>query len=293
MAEFKKSKKKNFRKRRNSSDSDIGSDPEIETSTKLGDIKELQKTRERQKGVDIVGLALGKKIPKTEERDSHDPFKMQTGGYIDMKALKSSGTQLTEEEKEAIGTAFAAETNKRDEDAEMQKFVEEELKRRKGHVTEDGLRPGQSNVSGNKLFELPDQLKSITSRFKKSEDMLSSQMLSGIPEIDLGIDAKIRNIEETEEAKQRLIEERRRKKDKISEFVPTNMAVNFVQHNRFTIEDAKPASKKEEPVPAKKAKVGEADRPGQAYVAQWIQHWTAILATLVGTRSPTRFFFPL
>ncbi|WAQ97400.1 TLS1-like protein [Mya arenaria] len=238
MAEFKKSKKKNFRKRRNSSDSDIGSDPEIETSTKLGDIKELQKTRERQKGVDIVGLALGKKIPKTEERDS-----------------------LTEEEKEAIGTAFAAETNKRDEDAEMQKFVEEELKRRKGHVTEDGLRPGQSNVSGNKLFELPDQLKSITSRFKKSEDMLSSQMLSGIPEIDLGIDAKIRNIEETEEAKQRLIEERRRKKDKISEFVPTNMAVNFVQHNRFTIEDAKPASKKEEPVPAKKAKVGEADRP--------------------------------
>jgi len=29
------------------------------------------------------------------------------------------GTELTEEEKEAIGTAFAAETNKRDEDAEM------------------------------------------------------------------------------------------------------------------------------------------------------------------------------
>lgn len=47
--------------------------------------------------------------------------------------------------------------------------------------------------------------------------------------------AKIRNIEETEEARQRLIEERRRKKDQISEFVPTNMAVNFVQHNRCKI----------------------------------------------------------
>lgn len=31
----------------------------------------------------------------------------------------SRGTVLTEEEKEAIGTTFAAETNKRDEDAEM------------------------------------------------------------------------------------------------------------------------------------------------------------------------------
>jgi hypothetical protein len=38
--------------------------------SKLGDIKELQKSRERQKGVNIVGLALGKKIPKTEDVDS-------------------------------------------------------------------------------------------------------------------------------------------------------------------------------------------------------------------------------
>lgn len=44
--------------------------------------------------------------------------------------------------------------------------------------------------------------------------------------------AKIRNIEKTEEAKQRLHQERLNKKDDISVFVPTNIAVNFVQHNR-------------------------------------------------------------
>lgn len=44
--------------------------------------------------------------------------------------------------------------------------------------------------------------------------------------------AKIKNIEETEEAKQKLIKERMKKKEDVSEFVPTNMAVNFVQHNR-------------------------------------------------------------
>ena len=58
-------------------------------------------------------------------------------------------------------------------------------------------------------------------------------MLSGIPEVDLGIDAKIRNIEATEEAKQRIIEEQRNKKSRgPTEMVPTNMAVNFMLHSR-------------------------------------------------------------
>jgi len=44
--------------------------------------------------------------------------------------------------------------------------------------------------------------------------------------------AKIPNIEATEEAKLKLLWERHSKKDGPSHFVPTNMAVNFVQHNR-------------------------------------------------------------
>lgn len=44
--------------------------------------------------------------------------------------------------------------------------------------------------------------------------------------------AKIRNIEATEEAKLKLLWDKHRKKDGPSQFVPTNMAVNFVQHNR-------------------------------------------------------------
>ena len=44
---------------------------------------------------------------------------------------------------------------------------------------------------------------------------------------------KIRNIEATEEAKQKLLRESQSKKDSgIVDFVPTNMAVNFMQHNR-------------------------------------------------------------
>ena len=65
--------------------------------------------------------------------------------------------------------------------------------------------------------------------------MLSSQMLSGIPEVDLGIDEKIRNIEATDAAKRKAAEERlrRAKSGAPSAFVPSNLAVNFKHHNRF------------------------------------------------------------
>lgn len=85
------------------------------------------------------------------------------------------------------------------------------------------------------LLSLPEHLR--VSSVHRSEEMLSNQMLSGIPEVDLGIDAKIKNIEATEEAKMKLLWERHNKKDGPSQFVPTNMAVNFVQHNRFNIEN--------------------------------------------------------
>lgn len=45
--------------------------------------------------------------------------------------------------------------------------------------------------------------------------------------------AKIKNIISTEEAKAKLLaEQRNKKKDHGTSFVPTNIAVNYVQHNR-------------------------------------------------------------
>lgn len=80
------------------------------------------------------------------------------------------------------------------------------------------------------MLSLPEHLR--VSSTHRSEEMLSNQMLNGIPEVDLGIEAKIRNIEATETAKEKLIQEQKNKKSAPSHFVPTNMAVNFVQHNR-------------------------------------------------------------
>lgn len=39
-----------------------------------------------------------------------------------------------------------------------------------------------------KLYELPEHLKNLVPSKKRKEDMISNQMLSGIPEVDLGIE---------------------------------------------------------------------------------------------------------
>ena len=68
----------------------------------------------------------------------------------------------------------------------------------------------ERNVSGLSMkmkyvkeIKLPSNFLKI---FQQSEEMLSSQMLSGITEVDLGIDEKIRNIEATDAAKRKAAE---------------------------------------------------------------------------------------
>lgn len=156
---------------------------------------------------------------------------------VNMQALKSGKIKEVDDAYDVgIGTQFSAETNKRDEDEEMMKYIEEQLQKRKGVKKIDDKKESENNdrkyltPEEAALYALPDHLRQSSSH--RSEEMLSNQMLNGIPEVDLGIEAKIKNIEATEEAKQKLLIDQKNKKDGPSQFVPTNMAVNFMQHNR-------------------------------------------------------------
>lgn len=52
---------------------------------------------------------------------------------VNMQALKTGKLkQIDDAYDTGIGTQFSVETNKRDEDEEMMKFIEEELSKRKG-----------------------------------------------------------------------------------------------------------------------------------------------------------------
>ena len=158
---------------------------------------ELQKLRKRSHGVNVVTLASGKKVTKVDElvNSDPDPFKLKSGGLLTIEKAK----QAAKVEKEAedgidnIGTQFSKETRVRDEDEEMRKFIEIEMKKRRGN-NQDQEETGDKFLTpeDKALMSLPEHLKK--SHSKKNEEMLSSTMLSGIPEVDLGIEEKIRNI---------------------------------------------------------------------------------------------------
>ncbi|KAG7477261.1 hypothetical protein MATL_G00092300 [Megalops atlanticus] len=251
---------KNFRRRRPDSDEEEDEETATEVRSKLDEAKEVQSLRKRPNGVSVISLLVGEKLPLEAEIED-DPFKLKTGGVVDMKKVKDRNRDMTEDETDLnLGTSFSAETNRRDEDADMMKYIETELKKKKGLVETEEQKVKVKNAE-DQLYELPENIN--VSSAKKTEEMLSNQMLSGIPEVDLGIDAKIKNIISTEEAKAKLLaEQRNKKKDSGTSFVPTNIAVNYVQHNRFYHEDVNaPARRHREEPKARPLRVGDTEKP--------------------------------
>lgn len=71
------------------------------------------------------------------------------------------------------------------------KYIEEQLSKRKGKVKVDGEvsaseDPKYCSPEEAALQAVPDYLRASSTH--RSEEMLSNQMLSGIPEVDLGIE---------------------------------------------------------------------------------------------------------
>lgn len=251
---------KTFRRRRADSESESDEQDSEDVRVKLEEAKEVQSLRRRLKGVSAGALLVGEKVEEKTTLEE-DPFQGHTGGVVDMKKLKERNKNRIHEEKDLnLGTSFLAETNRRDGDTDMMKYINTELKKRKG-IVQNEERKVKRKTAEDCLYELPESIR--VSSAKKTEEMLSNQMLSGIPEVDLGIEAKIKNIISTEDAKARLLaEQQSKKKDSQASFVPTNMAVNYVQHNRFYHEDFHtPVRKHKEEPKARPLRVGDTEKP--------------------------------
>ncbi|XKL61413.1 hypothetical protein PGB90_008470 [Kerria lacca] len=237
---------------------------------KIEEMKIIQKLRDRPHGINLMTL-LPENKDIEDEIPVRDRFKVKTGGLIDMNSIKEGVSNVDDAYDTGIGTQFSAETNKRDEDDEMMKYIEDQLKKRKKKFANNNEFNSETHNKGVNYFSpeeaalqaLPNHLR--ISSGHHSEEMLSNQMLSGIPEVDLGIDAKIKNIEATEEAKLKLLWERQNQKDGPSAFVPSNMAVNFVQHNRFNVDDGVVSKREREEIfHKKKSEKRSADKEQRA-----------------------------
>ncbi|KJE94118.1 hypothetical protein CAOG_004806 [Capsaspora owczarzaki ATCC 30864] len=192
-------------------------------------MKELQRFRQRKSGVTPAGLALGQRVKSVAEEllAASDPFKLKSGGgLVDKAAIRvkdrDRDRDADDDKNFSLTSTFSHETKARDEDKMMLSYIDEQLAIRRGTNANDNA--NNANDPTAQLYVVPKNLEATSALKNVSEDSISSALLSGIPEVDLGVQSRIRNIEETEKARIELEQKR----------LSGNQSSNVVlHHHRF------------------------------------------------------------
>ncbi|KAG6910768.1 hypothetical protein DXG01_007655 [Tephrocybe rancida] len=185
-------------------------DNDEEPNLPLADLIELRKLRRSRQGIDVTKLnkedvRKKKKRPREEEGDQ---------GGLKKGARDREEEEEDDEEKEARARRvvrannFTQQTNALDVDKHMMAYIEENLKIRSKPKDDSDDEKGPPDPQ-EELYNLADRWK--VDKQKPTEDgsvTNSLTMLTAIPEVDLGMDARLKNIEETEKAKRVVAEER-------------------------------------------------------------------------------------
>ncbi|KAI4301619.1 hypothetical protein L6164_034879 [Bauhinia variegata] len=223
MEEPKQQKKKNYRKRSAPDEEEDKngevvkndeSDDERERRLALEEIKLLQKQRERKYGIPAnpslpteSGIA-GALAAKTTEKNDGD------GGDKDELVLQDT---------------FAQETAVMVEDPNMIQYIEQELAKKRGRkVDANDQVENELKRAEDELYKIPEHLKVK----RRNSEESSTQWTTGIAEIQLPIEYKLRNIEETEAAKKLLQEKRLIGRTKSEFNIPSSYSADYFQRGR-------------------------------------------------------------
>ncbi|VDP03010.1 unnamed protein product, partial [Heligmosomoides polygyrus] len=163
---------------------------------RIDDIRELQKARERKNGLTEIECAVGKKKAAALE----DGIQM-AGGTMALTGKQKARIEAAGIEA-GIREQFEKETMLRDEHEELRKFIDQGLRGDEGSSSEQ--QQSTAMDESDVLMRAASKLKGF--RSEASNELLSEHMLAGIPEVDLGINARISNILETEKKKSELLE---------------------------------------------------------------------------------------
>ncbi|GMH24461.1 hypothetical protein Nepgr_026304 [Nepenthes gracilis] len=201
---------KNFRKRRieETTVQENGSEDEEERRLVLEEVKLLQKQRERKSGIPANPVSL-------------------SSGVIAKLSDKAEGDG--EKEELVLQDTFAQETAVMVEDPNMLKYVDQELAKKRGkNVIARDQAENDLKSAEDELYNIPDHLKVR----KRNSEESSTQWTTGIAEVQLPIEYKLRNIEETEAAKKLLHERRLMSKTKTESSFPSSHSTDYFQRGK-------------------------------------------------------------
>ncbi|CAL1353131.1 unnamed protein product [Linum trigynum] len=241
-------KKKNFRKRTfpEMTNPETGNltipTPAYQTTKKNAEVKFLQKQRERKFGIPALpasqsGSSLAKKLT-----DKNDAVAAAAGG---------GGATAGEGEKEelVLQDTFAQEIAVMVEDPNMLKYVEQELAKKRGkNLDLDGQVENELTRAEDELYKVPEHLSNdvvlLVMTFEHLLEWLvrlkgvtqKRALPNGLQElqkIQLPIEYKLKNIEETEAAKKLLQEKRLMGRTKTSDLnIPSSYSADYFQRGR-------------------------------------------------------------
>ncbi|KAJ1975816.1 hypothetical protein H4R34_004195 [Dimargaris verticillata] len=179
----------------------------------LDDLLTLRRLRRKQAGVDVDTLSKGDR--RSKKHKAHQQQQQQQQDTSNLKEDENADDEGTA--KPTVLGTFTTQSNALDVDKHMMAYIEQEMKRRRregqgNSSDEDGYEDANTKplvASRNlhdELYQLPAHLQVESQPIKEGSALLSSALLSAIPEVDLGIESKLRNIESTEQAKRQVRE---------------------------------------------------------------------------------------
>ncbi|KAL2556543.1 Hepatocellular carcinoma-associated antigen 59 [Forsythia ovata] len=213
-------KTKNFRKRSTAVAEEEDSDQERRLA--LEEVKFLQRQRERKSGIPALPTATQAAATVGAEASN-----VSTGGLVRKVSDKNEGDG--EKDDLVLQDTFAQETAVMVEDPNMLRYVEQELAKKRGRNI-DATNQVENDVkrAENELYQIPEHLKVK----RRSSEESSTQWTTGIAEIQLPIEYKLKNIEETEAAKKLLQEKRLMGGTKADSSIPSSYSADYFQRGK-------------------------------------------------------------
>ncbi|KAI9068453.1 hypothetical protein FKP32DRAFT_1608877 [Trametes sanguinea] len=176
----------------------------------IADLIELRKLRKAREGIDITKLSKGD-VKKKRKRVKEEEVVagLRPGASVDHDDDEAEDTE-TKTRKVVRANNFTQQTNTLDVDKHMMAYIEENMKKRKGAPEEPKKEEGRADPLAE-VLRITEKYKPQTQKKEQEEGSVTNSlaMLTAIPEVDLGMDARLKNIEETEKAKRMLAEQRK------------------------------------------------------------------------------------
>lgn len=215
-------KARNFRKRSiEVEDDDSDQDHEKRLALSLEEVKFLQRQREKKSGIPA--------LPTQQPSAAAAANSSSAAASLARANVNEKNEGDIEKDDLVLQDTFAQETAVMVEDPNMLRYVEQELAKKRGkNIDAENQVENEVKRAEDELYKIPEHLKAK----KRSSEENSTQWTTGIAEIQLPIEYKLRNIEETEAAKKLLQEKRLVGRTRTDSSIPSSFSADFFQRGK-------------------------------------------------------------